>query len=64
MQYDRESSERPPLPMAGYMENYTNAFLVTAGALTFMSLVAIWAIFGLPFAVTLAFLIERFFLRT
>ncbi len=61
--HDRDAENRPPLPGAGYMENYTTAFLVSFGVLTFVALVTVWAVFGLPFTVVLALLIERFLLR-
>ena len=59
MRHDRQSYERPPLPGAGYMEDYTMPFLVTAGVLCFLGLFAIWALFGLPGALIAAFLANR-----
>lgn len=63
MQFGQEKSERPPLPGSGHMENYTGAFLVSAGVLCFFLLCTLWAMFGLPFVITLAILTERLFLR-
>lgn len=48
MPYDRESRDRPPLPGEGQMQDFTDAFFVTAGVLLFVCLVAIWANYGLP----------------
>jgi len=59
MRNSRESYERPPLPGAGYLEDYTTAFLVAAGALCFVVLFAIWAFWGLPVARVLAYLAHR-----
>ena len=64
MHYDKDSNARPPLPGAGHMEDYTNAFLITAGFLCFFVLCTLWVIFGMPFVVTLAFITERLFLRS
>lgn len=61
--YDRDSQSRPPLPGAGYMEDYTNAFLVSAGALCFLILCVLWVMFGLPFVAVAAYGIDRLFLR-
>ena len=61
--HDRERHDRPPLPGAGYMEDYTTPFLVVAGMLCFVGLFAVWAAFGLPFTVTLALLTDRLFLN-
>ena len=63
MQHRREQSERPPLPGAGYMEDYTGAFLVAAGVLLFVALFAIWAAWGLGATVILALLADRLLLR-
>ena len=63
MRYDRDSNQRPPLPGAGYLENYTGAFLVVAGMLCFVALFTLWAVFGLPFTVVTALLTERMLLR-
>lgn len=63
MKYDRDSDDRPPLPGAGYLEDYTGPFLVTFGVLIFVVLFALWALFGLPLTVVLALLSERVFLR-
>ena len=59
MNYRRESEERPPLPGAGYLEDYTVPFLVVAGVLCFLALFAIWAAWGLPGAIILAVLADR-----
>ncbi len=64
MRHPRESFERPPLPGAGYLENYTTAFLVSAGALLFVILFAIWALWGLPVALVAAFFANRAIPRT
>jgi len=61
--YDRDSDERPPLPGAGYMEDYTGAFLISAGVLVFIALFAIWAAFGLPVTLILAVISERLMRR-
>ena len=61
--HDRDMEERRTMPGLGYAENYTTAFLVSFGVLTFVGLFAVWAVFGLPFTVVLALLIERFLLR-
>ena len=61
MKYDRESNQRPPLPGAGYLEDYTGPFLVVAGMLCFVALFAIWAVFGLPFTIVVAILTDRVF---
>lgn len=63
MHYDRDSDERPPLPGAGYMENYTNAFLISFGVIVFIALFVVWAVFGMPFTIVLALMTERFVLR-
>lgn len=61
MNYDRDSDQRPPLPGAGYLEDYTGPFLVVAAVLCFVALFAIWAAFGLPFTVVVAVLTDRVF---
>ena len=63
MHYDRDSDDRPPLPGAGYLEDYTTPFLIVAGMLCFVALFALWAVFGLPFTVVLAFFADRLFLN-
>lgn len=63
MNHNRNSDQRPPLPGAGYLENYTTPFLVVAGVLCFVALFAVWAVFGMPFTVVLALLADRFLLR-
>lgn len=63
MNYDRDSDQRPPLPGAGYLEDYTAPFLVVAGMLCFVALFAVWAVFGMPFTVVLALLTDRLFLH-
>lgn len=62
MRYDRDSDERPPLPGAGYMEDYTLPFLVVAGVLCYIVLFALWAVFGFPFTATVALLTDRLLL--
>ncbi len=42
----RPNHDRPPLPGHGQMEDYTGAFLVSAGCVLFMALFAIWALLG------------------
>lgn len=54
MHRKREIEERPPLPGAGYMEDYTVPFLWMAGLLTFIALFALWAAWGLPVALACA----------
>ncbi|MDJ0630945.1 MAG: hypothetical protein QNJ44_21990 [Rhodobacter sp.] len=63
MSYRREHYERPPLPGAGYLEDYTDAFLVVAGVLCFVGLFALWAVFGLPFVVIVSVLADRLIVR-
>ena len=48
MHHNRQSHERPPLPGAGTMEDYTAAFLWSADVLIFLALFAVWAVWGLP----------------
>lgn len=48
-------SHRPPLPGHGRAENYTNAFLISAGGLLFMVFFVIWALWGLLAALGLAY---------
>ncbi len=64
MGFRRDSEDRPPLPGAGYMEDYTVPFLVMAGVLCFILLFVIWAAFGFAAAVGLAYLTDRFLLRS
>ncbi len=59
MQHRREFEDRPPLPGAGRMEDYTVPFLIAAGVLCFVILFAIWAAWGLPVALLLAFLANK-----
>ncbi len=59
MRHNRESDERPPLPGAGYVEDYTVPFLCVAGVLCFLALFAIWAMWGLPAALIAAVLADR-----
>ena len=63
MHYDRDSGDRPPLPNAGYVEDFTVPFLVVAGVLLFVALFAIWAVSGLATALIVAFLTDRIILR-
>lgn len=52
--------DRPPLPGHGRaVENYTNAFLVSAGALLFCLLIALWAQFGFLAPLVLAWACDR-----
>lgn len=62
MMQNREQDTRPPLPGAGQMEDYTNAFLVSFGVLVFMVLCAIWAWIGLPLTLVAVYLVNRFVL--
>lgn len=48
-------SYRRPLPGHGRAENYTNAFLVSAGGLLFLIFMVIWAVWGLIAALGLAY---------
>ena len=59
MNYDRYNSERAPLPGAGYVEDYTNAFLVSFGVLLFVGLFAMVAAFGFVTTVASALVAER-----
>ena len=63
MGYRPNTEDRPPLPGAGYMEDYTMPFLVMAGVLCLMLLFAIWAAWGFPVAIGLAWLTDRMLLR-
>ena len=63
MPYDRESRDRPPLPGEGQMQNFTDAFCVTAGVLLFVCLVAIWANYGLLVILVATYFIDRFLKR-
>ena len=63
MHYDKDSDSRPPLPGAGQLDDYTDAFLVVAGVLVFITLFVIWASAGMPVAVMLAYLADRVLLR-
>lgn len=45
------------------MEDYTNAFLVSAGVLAFCALFAVWAIWGLLAATLAGYLADRLILR-
>lgn len=58
-----ENEDRPPLPGAGYLEDYTAPFLVVAGVLCFIALFTIWTLFGLPVAVLVALLADRLITR-
>ena len=57
--FDRDSGDRPPLPNAGYVEDFTVPFLVAAGVLCFVVLFALWSVAGLPAMLILAFLADR-----
>ncbi len=63
MQGPRHRPERPPLPGTGYMENYTTAFLWSAGVLVFMALLTLWASMGFPAALFAATVSDRLILR-
>ena len=47
----RPFEDRPPLPGAGHVEDYTTPFLVVTGLLCYIGLVVLWALFGLPLVV-------------
>jgi len=47
------------MPGAGRVEDYTVPFLVAAGVLCFVALFAIWAVWGLPVVLVLAFLANK-----
>jgi hypothetical protein len=54
------SDSRSPLPGHGRpVENYTNAFLVTAGALLFCLLGTLWAVWGLLAPLAAAWALDR-----
>jgi len=55
----RNDNTRPPLPGAGYVEDFTTPFLVVTGVLTFFILCTIWAVAGWPMAVLTAFAVDR-----
>jgi len=59
----RCQGKRPPLPCAGYMENYTVPFLVVSAVLCYLLLLILWVIFGLPFTLIAAFIVDRFIPR-
>ena len=63
MNYDKDSNQRPPLPGAGYAEDYTNAFLVSFGMLVFVLLFALVGLIGFAATVISSFLFDRIFLR-
>jgi len=55
----RHNEDRPPLPGAGYVEDYTLPFLVAAGVLCFILLFAIWAAWGIVPVLAFSILAER-----
>lgn len=59
MGYRRHNEDRPTLPGAGHMEDYTLPFLVWGGVVCFILLFAIWAAWGMPFVLAFAWLAER-----
>lgn len=59
MHRGRDHDERPPLPGAGTMEDYTVPFLWAAGALTFVLLFALWAVWGLAAPLLAGFAADR-----
>ncbi len=63
MQGPRHLPERPPLPGSGYMDDYTTAFLWSAGVLVFMALLTLWAALGFPAALVAATVSDRLILR-
>ncbi|QIE40716.1 hypothetical protein G5B39_01270 [Rhodobacteraceae bacterium SC52] len=61
--FDPQDS-RAPLPGHGQpVEDYTNAFLVTACGLVFCTLFALWAMYGLFAALAVAWVADRALLR-
>ena len=54
-----QRNPRPPLPGHGLVENYTMPFLVVSGVLFYITLVTLWANFGLAIAVIVAALSDR-----
>lgn len=63
MGYQRHNEDRAPLPGSGHLEDYTLSFLITAGALCFVLLFVIWAAWGLPATLALAYLADRALIR-
>ena len=55
---------RPPLPGAGYVENYTTPFLVVSAVLCYIALLALWIAFGLPAALIAALVADRVLPKT
>lgn len=55
----REFESRPPLPGAGTLPDYTTPFLVIASVLTFLGLIFLWAVWGYPVALLVAFVADR-----
>ena len=60
----RHEDTRPPLPGAGYMEDYTTPFLVVFAVLIYVLLLAILSIYGLPMALIAAVVADRFIPRS
>jgi len=58
-----QEDTRPPLPGAGHVENYTVPFLVVFAFLVYFTLLAIWAVYGLPSALIAAVVADRFIPR-
>lgn len=61
--FRQHDETRPPLPGHGRMENYTVAFLISAGCLLFTVLFALWALWGISAPLLAAFLADRWLRR-
>ena len=55
----RPYEDRPQLPGAGRVEDYTTPFLIVAGMLCYVALFTLWAMCGLPVALVSAVLVDR-----
>lgn len=60
--HDRNRENRAEQHSIGRAEDYTTPFLVTAGALLFVVLFALWAFYGLLATIFIAWVVDRFFL--
>ncbi len=54
---------RSDLPCAGRVEDYTTPFLVVAGVLCYIILLALWILIGFPATLVGAFLADRIITR-
>lgn len=61
--HDRNRENRAEQHSLGRVEDYTTPFLITAGALLFVVLFALWAFYGLLATIFIAWLVDRFFLN-